>query len=462
MALEPAPPAPASQTTALVLSPPVGTAPISLKRSLGWKSLLCIVYVTICSGPFGLEEFVTTVGPGMAFLLLLLIPIFWGLPLLFMSAELSSALPVEGGLYRWVKTAFGDFWGFQAGWWWWLSSFIDCAIYAVLVADYFKFFDPHMSELMHWGIALAVIWFFTLLNIRGVALVGTSSILFVLFMTLPFIVMILLGATQISYNPFTPLLPEGKNLSSVLGSGVLMGIWFISGFEGVGTAAEEIKNSERTIARSLLFIFPLVLLSYGLPILVSLMVDPNWQNWESGHFAQIAATIGGPLLGSWVSMAGVIANMALFSAWLLSYSRLPFAMAHDGYLPKAITCVSPKYGTPVTAIIISGVIYSIFAWGNFRNLVIIDIWVILCGIFLEFFALAKLRASRPDLPRYFRVPGGKIGLWLTVISPVAVGLFAMLAAERDEIIAGAIAVATGPPAFWLCRRFVKQRVTRGH
>jgi amino acid transporter len=80
-----------------------------LKRSLGWKSLLCVVYVTVCAGPFGLEELVTTAGPGMTFVLLLITPILWGLPLLFMSAELSSALPVEGGLYRWVKTAFGDF-----------------------------------------------------------------------------------------------------------------------------------------------------------------------------------------------------------------------------------------------------------------------------------------------------------------------------------------------------------------
>jgi hypothetical protein len=78
-------------------------------------------------------------------------------------------------------------------------------------------------------------------------------------------------------------------------------------------------------------------------------------------------------------------------------------------------------------------------------------------MFLEFFALAKLRYRRPDLPRYFRVPGGKIGLWLTVICPVAVGLFAMFAAERNEIIAGSIAVATGPLAFWLCKKFINSR-----
>ena len=459
-------------STVIPTSQPVTSTSVSLKRALGWKSLLCVVYVTICSGPFGLEEMVTAVGPGMTFLLLLLIPIFWGLPLLFMSAELSSALPVEGGLYRWVQTAFGDFWGFQAGWWWWLSSFFDCAIYAVLVADYFEFFYPQMSDTMHWGIALAVIWFFAALNIRGVASVGTSSIFFVLFMTLPFVVMILLapnflgpffntttGPETLSISPriFTPLVPEDKNFGSVLSTGLLMGIWFVSGFEGIGTAAEEIKNSEKNIARALIFIFPLVLLSYSLPIWVGLGIDPDWQNWGSGHFSHLAAKVGGSFLGSWVSLAGVISNMALFSAWLLSYSRLPFAMAHDGYLPKALTRLSPKYGTPVTAILLSAIIYSIVAWGDFRKLVIVDIWVILGGIFLEFLALVKLRLSHPNLPRYFRVPGGKTGLWLVVISPVAIGLFAMFASSMQEIIAGSLAIATGPVAFVVCNKFIRLR-----
>lgn len=472
MSMEPPPGNPPSSATALPTCQPVTRNPASLKRALGWKSLLCVVYVTICSGPFGLEEMVSAVGPAMTFLLLLLIPLFWGLPLLFMSAELSSALPVEGGLYRWVQTAFGDFWGFQAGWWWWLSSFFDCAIYAVLVADYFEFFYPQMSAMLHWGIALAVIWFFAALNIRGVASVGTSSIFFVLFMTLPFVAMILLSPyvlgpflnaataaspAKISLPTLGSLAPEGKNAVSLLSTGVLMGIWFVSGFEGIGTAAEEIKNSERNIARALLLVFPLVLLSYGLPIWVGLGIDPDWQNWGSGHFTRIAERVGGAFLGGWVSLAGVVSNMALFSAWLLSYSRLPFAMAHDGYLPKTLTRISPKYGTPVTAILFSAVLYSIFAWGDFRKLVIIDIWVILAAIFLEFGALVKLRTSRPELPRYFRIPGGKIGLWLTVIPPFGIGLFAMLASSSQEIIAGILALATGPVAFGLGRTLIKLR-----
>jgi len=89
---------------------------------------------------------------------------------------------------------------------------------------------------------------------------------------------------------------------------------------------------------------------------------------------------------------------------------------------------------------------------------VIDIWVILGGMFLEFLALAKLRYSRPGLPRHFRVPGGKVGLWFCVISPIAIGLFAMFGSGKEYIVPGGLAVASGPVAYWVCKRFVKNRI----
>ncbi len=438
-------------------APLLGAQP-RFKRALGRASLLCLVYVTVCSGPFGLEELVALSGPGMTFLLLCLTPIFWGLPLLFMSAELSSALPIQGGLYQWVKTAFGDFWGFQAGWWWWLGSFLDCAVYAVLVADYFKVSFPTLSKLEHWLVALAVIWIFTYLNIRGIQVIGTGSVLFVLLMLAPFVVMIILGAPHLTHNPFVPLLPPGKSWLAAWSQGLLLSIWFISGFEALASASEEIKNSERLLARALLLIFPTVLASYGLPLLISIAVDANWAEWEAGHFAKIAELIGGQWLGAWVALAGVISNMALLGTWLLSYSRIPFAMAYDGYLPQRLTRLSPKYGTPVNALVCSGIVYSILAWSNFEKLVLINIWVVLGTMFLEFLALLRLRHTHPHLPRHFRVPGGKFGLYFTVFSPIMVGLFAMFGSGTEYILPGALAVATGPIAFWLCKKFVKEKV----
>ena len=111
---------------------------ISAKSTLRKASLFYFVFVMFSyttGGPFGLESMVTTSGPGMTLLYLLIIPFFWCIPVSLVSAELTTAMPVEGGFYRWSRAAFGDFWGFLAGWWNWSASFLLGGSYAVLFAD---------------------------------------------------------------------------------------------------------------------------------------------------------------------------------------------------------------------------------------------------------------------------------------------------------------------------------------
>jgi len=71
------------------------------------------MYAYATGGSFGLEDMVTTSGPGLTLLYQLFIPFFWCIPVSLVAAELTTAIPVEGGFYRWVRAGFGDFWGFQ-------------------------------------------------------------------------------------------------------------------------------------------------------------------------------------------------------------------------------------------------------------------------------------------------------------------------------------------------------------
>ena len=79
------------------------------------------MYSYTTAGPFGLEDMVRTSGPGMTLIYQLVIPFFWCIPISLVAAELTTAMPVEGGFYRWTRAAFGDFWGFLAGWWNWFD-----------------------------------------------------------------------------------------------------------------------------------------------------------------------------------------------------------------------------------------------------------------------------------------------------------------------------------------------------
>jgi amino acid transporter len=105
---------------------------------------------------------------------------------------------------------------------------------------------------------------------------------------------------------------------------------------------------------------------------------------------------------------------------LLSYSRVPFALAQDGWLPPALTRLHPRHGTPVGTLVIAGAITSVAAAGPFQALVAIDVTVYACALMLEFFALLALRRKLPDAPRPFRVPGGwPVAILITVL-PFAV------------------------------------------
>jgi amino acid transporter len=107
----------------------------SILRKAGLFYLVFVMFSYTTGGPFGLEDMVTTSGPGMTLLYLLIIPFLWCIPVSLVSAELTTAMPVEGGFYRWTRAAFGDFWGFLAGWWNWSASFLLGGAYSVLFTD---------------------------------------------------------------------------------------------------------------------------------------------------------------------------------------------------------------------------------------------------------------------------------------------------------------------------------------
>src|SRR5438128_9884780 len=81
-------------------------------------------------------------------------------------------MPVEGGFYRWTRAAFGDFWGFLAGWWNWCASLLLGALYAVLFTDYLAFYFPQLTGRRHFLVAVSVIAVIGYVNVRGIRLVG--------------------------------------------------------------------------------------------------------------------------------------------------------------------------------------------------------------------------------------------------------------------------------------------------
>jgi amino acid transporter len=376
-----------------------------------------------------------------------------------MVAELATAMPVQGGYYYWVKVALGPFWGFQEGWWSWITSWVDLAIYPVLFVDYAAYFFPVLGEnqLLRWIVALAVIWPFAYLNMRGSSLVGDSSKLFLVIVLAPFVLVTIIGLFNMSHNPFQPFTYPGVDLMPAFGAGLFVIMWNYMGWDGLSTVAGEIENPRRDYPRALAITIPAITLIYLLPTLVSLAVlGPNEVEWTAGAYNLVAESVAGKWLGTFLTIGALISAIGLYSAWLLQYSRIPSSLAEDGYLPDSVSRIHPKWGTPVRAIMISAVICSIASLGPFQSLVVVDVTIYAFALILQFAALIALRIKHPTMKRPYKIPGGWPGLILISLGPIFVLYVAIYYQVLDVgLVEGvgwaAAGMATGPIAYYLLR-----------
>lgn len=116
------------------------------KHDIKVSGIVFMLYCLVAAGAFGIEEMIPEAGPGMTLLLLAVFPIVWAYPISNLVAECGSVMPSEGGVYVWVKEAFGEFWGFQAGWWGTVSTYITNGVYVALVSGIRQPDDPDVTS----------------------------------------------------------------------------------------------------------------------------------------------------------------------------------------------------------------------------------------------------------------------------------------------------------------------------
>lgn len=431
------------------------TAAKSAIRKAGLFYFVWVMFSYCTGGPFGLEDMVTTSGPGMTLIYLLVIPFFWSIPVSLVSAELTTAMPVEGGFYRWSRAAFGDFWGFLAGWWNWSASFLLGAVYAVNFSDYLGFYIPQLTGWKHYLVSLLIVALITWINVRGIDSVGKFATGLEIFILLPVLVLVGIGLSKWQHNPFVPVVPPHQPLFSVFGVGLALGLWLYSGYEQCSTVAEEVENPNRSYPLALAIVVPMSIAVYFLPTLTSLAALGNWQSWHTGYLPNAAQLIGGPWLGSWMTLAAMITNLSLLNATVLTSTRMPFAMAEDGYLPVALTGKHRKYGTPWIAIIASGTIYGLLAVHSLTQLITIYNWLRVATTVMTVLAAWQLRRKCPDLPRAFVIPGGWLGLGGAVLAVIVMSAVALLGSDRYGRRWGPVALAAGPVMYEWVRRIRK-------
>ncbi len=411
-------------------------APSTSRRKSGKLTLWPLVAATffmVSGGTYGTEDIVHGAGYLRGILILLLTPVIWSLPTAFMIGELSSAIPAEGGYYAWVRRAMGNIWGFQEAWLSLVASIFDMAIYPTLFVAYLTRLVPWFA-VGHRGVmvGLAVVIVCALLNIAGVRVVATTSLWLFALLSAPFVLIVLLAPFKFGALASASTTPVTSHVG-IMG-GLLIAMWNYMGWDNASTIAQEVERPQKTYPRAMIAAVIVVALSYILPVAAMWMTGIHPSQWETGSWADLAGLVGGPLLRVALVLGGMMSAFGMFNSLVMSYSRLPLAMAQDGMLPKIFGKVHSKTRVPWVSILVLATGWALCLGLGFERLVTIDVLIYGCSLLLEFMALVFLRIREPNLPRTFRVPGGLFGAVMVGVVPMAMLGYSVYSGDHEQIL----------------------------
>lgn len=410
-----------------------------MKKEMTALGLIAATFFIVSGGPYGLEDLIAQTGYGLGILILCLVPFLWALPTALMVGELASAIPDSGGFYIWVQRALGRFWGFQEAWLSLAASIFDMGIYPLLFTSYLGVLAPSMVAGWHGAaIATALIAFCLLWNLKGAKSVGDGSIGMGLAMLSPFALLTVLGLWHAHHDPVTVV----HTAHPALMGGILVAMWNFMGWDNASTIATEVENPQKTYPKAMLWTLVAIIAAYVLPVCAAWWFGIPLSAWSTGSFAAIGGAIGGPLIRDAIVVGGMISAAGMLNSLMMSYSRLPAALAEDGYLPRVFTKLNAA-SVPLIALFALGTVWAAALGMNFDRLVMLDILLYGTSLMLEFAALAVLRWKEPDLERPFRVPGGKVGAVLIGVCPAALLVAAGVTADHNGIVLGLGAILAG-------------------
>ena len=416
----------------------------------------------VSGGTYGTEDIIHGAGYFHGILLLLITPILWSLPTAFMIGELSSALPSEGGYYAWVRRAMGNFWGFQEAWLSLVASIFDMAIYPTLFVAYWTRLVPWFG-VDHRGVmvGLGVVVLCALLNIAGIRIVAISSLWLFFLLSAPFVLIVLIAPLKMGALAGTAVAPSGSDVGLI--GGLLICMWNYMGWDNASTIATEVKRPQRTYPRAMVVAVIVVAATYIVPFAAMWLTGVPATSFETGSWADLAGMMGGLVGGPLVArgfrvalvLGGMMSAFGMFNALVMSYSRLPLAMAQDGLLPSVFGKVHSKTRAPWVAIIVLAGCWAMCLGLGFERLVTIDVLLYGMSLTLEFVALIVLRIKEPTLRRPFKVPGGMAGAVLLGVSPVLLLGFSIVHGEGEQILGmsglafGLLLIGAGFVAYWV-------------
>ena len=374
-------------------------------------------------------------GPSVLFWTAVILVLFF-VPYGLMTAELGSTYPDTGGIYSWVKRAFGGFWGTQVSWWYWINV-------GIWLPSVYLMFSRLLGQVFGWsisywptvGIAVGLIWLNFLINVLTLE---TSKWVTNIAAMITVAIMLTIGIAGVVYGVRNGSATEwtaGEMLPS-WSAIVLVGVvvYNFLGFELMSSASEEMRDPQRDVPKSIFTAGAMIAAFYLIATVGMLLILPVTGFLRvNGLYKALEVGIGTTGLGgAFVFVLGIGALYCFFAAlvpWTIGANRAAAEAARRGDLPPVLGGTHPRFRTPVAAALVTALVGTAFTvgWGwivasgagdletLFWNLFAFSTVVFLLSYLVMAAAFLKLRYSDAAAVRPYRVPGGIVGAWVTAL-----------------------------------------------
>jgi APA family basic amino acid/polyamine antiporter len=375
-------------------------------------------------------------------------------------SEMSAAMPKAGGMYNFLKEAFGPLPAFLFGWT--LFLVIDSGAIATLTVAFASNYLPYFVKISPFGqkiVAAVFILFLVIVNYIGVRWgANLQNFLTVIkFVALAAVcVIVFIFAKDASASNWIRPLPSGLSGSmfGAFGVALVASLWAYKGWEGATYSAGEVKRPERNLPMGLLIGTMACVIIYIVANMAYLYVFPASKIAESPRIASdVMNVVVGPLGASIISFIILFSIMGAANQTILCSPRVYFAMARDGLFFDKIADAHPKFLTPHISIIALGVwsLVLTLLLETFQSLftyVIFGEWIFF-GLTVG--AVIVLRKKRPDLPRPYKTWGYPITPIIFMLAALYISGTSLVNTFKESMF-GLIIILLGVPAYLYWRK----------
>jgi len=362
-------------------------------------------------------------------------------------AEAGSHFDEPGSAYVYTREAFGDLVGFEVGWMTWLARVASVASLSNGFAQALTFLWPGAGAGMARALVIVTpLALFAWINVRGVKYGARLAVGLSIAKILPLLLFVAVGIFAVDWSLVFPVsLPD----SSGLAEAAALLLFAYAGFENTAASAGEFKNPRRDVPFALMTMILVVTLLYTAVQLVALGTLPDLaERVEGAPIAEAAALLMGAWAGLMMTVGAAVSIEGNVGNTMLNGPRYLYALGRDGYGPRALAAVHPRFRTPAAAILTQFVVCAVLALsGSFVQLAMLSIVARLATYIGTAASVPVLRKKFAPTEDTVILPGGPTIPILALLLCLAF----LATATGANLVAGAIGLAVGLVLFRLRR-----------